>query len=176
MSWYTKSQEKIKRLTVRQIEKLRSLNDEIDTILGYLRFVSDPSNEQQLASVAPPPWTNRHSVSWVSMLKQYLWQILNGLVFEKRFPEDMYFSLVDTVKQENLPKIEQMQNSIQELREIFVRLYDKEHLIRRMLFDMASFDKIRRDTEEDAGNIGVDVPKYLEWKQKNDEKNSAALK
>lgn len=155
-----------RKISSRELEKLRRNNDEIDTILGYIRFVMDENNLEKMLVHTPEPWSSCDPSlrnGWIHLMRGHFWHILSGLVFERRFPEDMTYSLFEVLRKEGLSKIQLIENPYKELPEIFVRIYDLKSPVRSCTWGLASILRIYRDCESGKNNFVVDVKKYFKW-------------
>jgi len=83
-----------------------------------------------------------------SLMLGYFEQILNALVYELYFPEDLHargLRFFDLVTQANIPDIETMPEPkrLDALRKKFEELYDTNHRLRGAIFDLGSLDIVR---------------------------------
>ena len=75
-------------------------------------------------------------------------QVLNGLVYELFFPEELHaqkLTLFDYVTREKLPALADIPKTqrLARLREVFERLYASDHPVRGCLFSLKSLEPIR---------------------------------
>jgi len=82
------------------------------------------------------------------LMVAYWEQVLNGLVYELYFPEEIHgagLMLFDLVKQANLPDVNTSPiiEDINQLRDKFEKLYDIEHPLRAALFSLGNIDVVR---------------------------------
>ncbi len=81
------------------------------------------------------------------LMLSYFEQIINGMVCELYFPEELhrenkYFT--GLIQQENLPPLERIRSDkMGALREIFTRLFDNKHPVRKNLFFLDTLEVIR---------------------------------
>lgn len=78
----------------------------------------------------------------------YFEQMINGLIYELFFAEELHTAglyLFQLVQQANLPSLESIPEGkrLDELQQIFARLYDLNHSLRRALFDLRSLEFVR---------------------------------
>jgi len=82
------------------------------------------------------------------LMLAYFEQILNGLVYELYFPEDIHnagLHLFDVVEQANLPALDTLPeaNRLPQLRTLFESLYDGTHPLRIALSKLQTLDTVR---------------------------------
>jgi hypothetical protein len=82
------------------------------------------------------------------LMRDYFEQIVNGLVYELYFPEDLHaagLNLFDLVEKANLPALEDMAEAerLSRLRALFEMLYDSHHPLRGALFHLGSLEVVR---------------------------------
>jgi hypothetical protein len=77
----------------------------------------------------------------------YFEQLLNGMVYELYFPDELHQAerqFIQPFLAEDLSSIDQIRgDKLAELRAIYTRLFDKDHLLRRNLYFLDSLDIIR---------------------------------
>jgi len=133
--WYSYESRFIKHLPVaeanrQQVECILSC---VDVLLSTRRLLADPSYTQN---------------SRDPLLSAYLERILNGLVYELYFPEELHASglhIFDAVGEAKLPNVETIpkQNRLAELRTKFEGLYDGKDPLRIALDRLQTLDTIR---------------------------------
>ncbi|MBT0651546.1 Eco57I restriction-modification methylase domain-containing protein [Geomobilimonas luticola] len=83
-----------------------------------------------------------------SLMLGYFEQILNGLVYELYFPEELHSSklhIFDLVAQANFPKLDTLPESerLDRLRKLFETIYHTDHPLRGALFNLGSLEIVR---------------------------------
>jgi hypothetical protein len=100
-------------------------------------------------------WINRYFASHTErqdtrdLLMQAYWEeVLNGLVYELYFPEEVHgaglgiFDLVEKAKPPNIEKILE-KNRLPRLRKLFEELYDGHHPLKRALDKLQTVETVR---------------------------------
>ena len=113
-----------------QVERVELL---IDTLVGSRRHLADHPAEQ----------TTRDP-----LMVAYWEQILNGLVYELYFPEELHAAglrLFDLTAAADLPDITQLpeKDRLSTLRKKFEEVYDIEHPLRAALFSLGNLETVR---------------------------------
>ncbi len=90
-----------------------------------------------------------------TLLRDYFEQIINGLVYELYFPEDLHaarLKLFDLVSKTDLPDLDTIpeQERLPRLRALFETLYDTDHPLRGALFHLGSLEVVRTIEGGDA--------------------------
>jgi hypothetical protein len=100
-------------------------------------------------------WLNRHfhqdgdtKTSRDALMLGYYEQVLNGLVYELYFPEELRargLRLFDLVADATLPDVNALPETerLARLRSVFERLYDLQHPIRAALHDLQTVEEVR---------------------------------
>ena len=100
-------------------------------------------------------WLNRYFQAHTAkktardtLMLGYWEQVLNGLVYELYFPEELYargLRLCDLVQQAGLPTLDAMPEAqrLSRLRKEFERVYDLQHPIRAALHDLQTVEEVR---------------------------------
>ena len=113
----------------------------IETLVGYVLYFT-----AALKNIPSHPTTLDQSVTDKRM-NRYFEEIIDALVMELYLPEelhthDKYF--MRYILSENLPNLETIQgDKTQEVRQIFGRLFDKDHSIRHNLFLLNTIPVVR---------------------------------
>src|SRR5262249_845273 len=118
-----------------------------------------PSNEVQQATICRTVdyllWLNRQKVarsllddSHASLMPGYFEQLLNGLVYELFFPDELHAQklfLFKYVEEAKLPVLSEIPEAkrLAILRETFERIYDLNHPVRGCLFSLGALETVR---------------------------------
>lgn len=117
----------------------QDLQEVVIKLVQYILYL----NQQSSSSITNKPMTSAQD----NLMLKYFEQIINGLVYELYFPEDLHahdFAFADPLQSENLPALDDIQdNKLEALRAIFQRLYAQDHPIRRNLFLLDTVPVIR---------------------------------
>ena len=83
-----------------------------------------------------------------ALMLGYWEQVLNGLVYELYFPEELHahgLRLFDLVQQAGLPALDAIPEAqrLSRLRKEFERVYDLQHPLRAALHDLQTVEEVR---------------------------------